>query len=101
MRTSNAAAASGLRAATTRLGAAARTIAAGASALDPTQPVEAVQTTMHGRGVLTRMVPGLAIPIDMTDGLVELEEVDLIYQANASVVRASDRMIGLLFDMSG
>ena len=100
MRTSNAAA-SGLRVATTRLRAAARSIAAGASALDPTQPIEAVQTTMHGRGVLTRMAPGLAIPTDMSDGLVELEEVDLTYQANASVVRASDRRIGILFDMSG
>jgi hypothetical protein len=100
MRTSNTAA-SGLRAKVTRLGATARTIVAGVSALDPTQPVEAVQTTMHGRGVLTRMAPGAAMPVDLTDGLLELEEEDLVYQANASVLRASDRMIGMLFDISG
>jgi len=100
MRTANTSAA-GLRARARRLGATARIITAGVSALDPTQPVEAVQTTMHGRGVLTRMAPGAAMPVDLTDGLLELEEEDLVYQANASVLRASDRMVGVLFDIRG
>ena len=89
----------GMRAGAARLDSAAYNIAVAGA--DSARPVLAVQAAAPQGGVLTNMSEGLPAPIDVASALVDAMEAGITYRANASVTRAADGMIGMLFDRSG
>ena len=88
-----------MRASAARLDAAAYNIAVAGA--DSARPVLAVQAAAPPGGLPTSMSEGLPAPIDIASALVDAMEAGITYRANASVTRAADGMIGMLFDRSG